>query len=215
MSYDLILGSASPRRKELLARLCPDFVIKVPHVCEVKFADSAALLLDMLNSAPGIAETVKNLPMTTAAQAALVKLNAEIKAEKIAALNPNDVVLAADTIVVWDGKTIGKPQDLADAVRILRLLSGQIHYVFTAVVLQHNLLHKKYSFIAVTKVKFKPYSMQTINEYLQLVAVLDKAGGYGIQEHGAMLCESYDGELENIIGLPLQQLSRILPEWLD
>ena len=178
----IILASQSPRRKELLARLVSDFETVTPQVAELVYADI-----------PGD----------------LVVLNAAIKAAAVVKEYPNATVIGADTVIVFNRRIIGKPCDLAEARSILKALSGNTHEVLTGVsVVLPNGCSERY--LERTRVVFKPYSDEVVDAYLQRVNVLDKAGAYGIQEHGEMLLDHYEGELENIIGLPLKRLATLL-----
>ena len=127
---------------------------------------------------------------------------------------PDAVVLGADTVILLDGRIIGKPRDLDDARRTLRRLSGRAHRVVTGLALVRRdapALRREWS--ECSTVRFKPLTPAVIEEYLEKVNVLDKAGSYAIQEHGDMLVEALDGELENVIGLPLRRLAAELAEF--
>lgn len=134
--------------------------------------------------------------------------NAGMKADVVAARHPEDWVIGADTIVVLDGVIYGKPADLKEAAMFLQRFSGREHEVITAVALRRYADRRCYDFTTVSQVRFRNLSCDCIEKYLSLVPVLDKAGAYGIQEYGKMLVESISGELENIIGLPVESLKR-------
>lgn len=183
----LFLASESPRRRELLARLTDDFIVESAEV-------------DELDGRAGLAcEDI-------------AALNASAKAEAVAKKHPEAWVLGADTIVVLDRVMYGKPRDLDEARLFLERLSGKSHNVITAVALRQFCSGRKIDFTAVSTVRFRNLAPERIDKYLSLVPVLDKAGAYGIQDHGDMLVESIDGELENIVGLPLEPLKKVLPE---
>ena len=178
----LFLASESPRRHELLKALAEKFTVEAAQVQEVA-AESGCPVEE------------------------LVRTNAVRKAHAVAALHPEDWVLGADTVVELDGKVYGKPRDLAEAAEVLRTFSGRTHRVITAIALM-NKAQSQQSVIAETSfVKFRELSDQDIAYYLSQVPVLDKAGSYGIQEHGELLVEGIEGELENIIGLPVKALA--------
>ena len=189
----LFLASESPRRRVLLSELISEFEVEAAAVEEA--AAFSAIRPDEL--ALG---------------------NARLKAEAVAQRHPQDWVLGADTIVVLGNEIFGKPADLDEACSFLRRLSGRQHEVMTAVALINLSAQRKIEFVERSRVKFRDLTQEDIARYLQLVPVLDKAGAYGIQEYGEILVESIDGELANIIGLPVQALGKyfiqvgILPE---
>lgn len=179
----LYLASESPRRRMLLERVVSDFAVESAQV-------------DELSTSSGLAPE------------AVASHNAAIKADAVARKHPEAWVLGADTIVVMADKIYGKPRDLAEAKVFLREFSGREHKVLTAVALRKQSEECKVDFISVSRVRFRELDEEVIEKYLSLVPVLDKAGAYGIQEYGEMLVESWDGELENIIGLPVAELKR-------
>jgi len=132
--------------------------------------------------------------------------NARLKAEAVSAAKPQAIVIGADTVIRFDGETIGKPADLDDARRILAKLSGRTHDVVTGVCvrcLENDLLVR---FEDITHVTFRTLTHETIEAYIAAVNVLDKAGAYAIQEHGEDIIEKIDGSLTNVIGLPVERL---------
>lgn len=181
----LILASQSPRRKALLGTIGVDFNI----VC-------------------------KETPELFDAQLSPQELclhNAQTKAKAVFHDHPHATVIGADTLVFLDGEPLGKPLNLDEAKQMLRKLSGNTHYVCTAVALISPLGEKNLT--PLTKVHFKQLSDDTILNYLKLVNVLDKAGAYAFQEHGEMIIESVEGDTNNVIGLPLAELAQVLQEW--
>ena len=182
---DYILASASPRRRELLALAGIDFKI---HVTDID-------------------ESVD--PAWSAAEAALAI--AQKKAAKAAQDYPNSCVIAADTIVEIDGILLGKPEDEADAARMLRLLSGREHNVVTGVCLRLGEAVRVFS--KTTRVRFYPLGDEEIAAYVRSGEPVDKAGAYGIQGHGALLVEGIKGDYFNVVGLPLARLVRELHEF--
>ncbi len=180
----LILASQSPRRKELLAYITPDFTIKVSEADET------------LDGSLSPEEAVKYL--------------ARIKGEAVAKDFGNDTVISADTIVVSDNTILGKPHSPEEAFAMLRRLSGRTHSVFTGVcVISHD---KKICFCEKTLVTFTELSDEEINAYIQTGEPFDKAGGYGIQGKGSVLISSINGDYYNVMGLPVARLNRILKE---
>ncbi len=132
--------------------------------------------------------------------------NAMRKAEAVAQMNPRAFVIGADTVIRFEGKTIGKPANLEDAKRILAMLSGRTHDVATGVCVRCVEADILVRFEDITHVKFRTLTPEAIDGYVQAVNVLDKAGAYAIQEHGEDIIESIDGSLTNVIGLPVERL---------
>jgi septum formation protein len=131
--------------------------------------------------------------------------NALRKGLAIARRRPNDIVLAADTLVALDGQVLGKPADRAEAVRILRLLSGRIHEVMTGVFVAHMRGGHSETFCVSSKVAFKKLSDRMIRDYLERIDPLDKAGAYAAQGNGRMIISRISGSRSNVIGLPLEK----------
>ncbi len=178
----LILASKSPRRKELLSLITTDFEI-IPAVGEE-------------NADPSLSPDM------------FVQELAKQKALEIAATHPDDVVIGSDTVVAAQGEILGKPKDKADAIRMLTMLSGTSHSVFTGVAVIKN--GKIHSFTEETKVKFFPLSQKEIEDYTATGEPFDKAGAYGIQDLGALLVEGIDGDYYNVMGLPAGRLYRLM-----
>ena len=186
----LILASASPRRKELLG------LFRVPF--EIRVAD--------------IDETMdfKKPPFDEVARVSGLKAAATPRAA-------DDVVVAADTIVVCEGKVLGKPHSETEAAEMLRLLSGRDHQVMTGcTVLRGNNCE---TFTEVTDLHFRPLSEKEIARYVASGEPMDKAGSYGIQGGAALFCERMVGDYYNVMGLPVcrlgQVLRTILPEIME
>lgn len=180
----LVLASGSPRRREILNSAGYGFILQRADVDET------------------IPENV------TSDKAALYL--AELK-NKAVAKNDGRVYLTADTVVVCDKKILGKPKDKADAEKMLGLLSGRSHFVYTGVCVSDS--DKKISFQEKTEVFFYPLSDSEINCYAESGEPLDKAGAYGIQGKAALFVEKIDGDYLNVVGLPLARLSRTLAEF--
>ena len=132
--------------------------------------------------------------------------NAMRKAEAVAKLNPQALVIGADTVIRFEGETIGKPAGLEDAKRILAMLSGRTHDVATGVCVRCVEADILVRFEEATHVTFRTLTPEIIDKYVRDVNVLDKAGAYAIQEHGGDIIESIDGSLTNVIGLPVERL---------
>jgi len=179
--YQLILASASPRRKELLAGL------NIPF--EVRLID-------------GIDETYPSeLPINEVPLYISQKKAAAYKAN----ISPHTIVLTADTVVVCNEQILGKPIDEADARRMLQMLSGKTHRVITGVTLLVEGNSK--SFSVATDVTFKPLSATEIDYYIRTFKPFDKAGAYGIQEWiGYIGVTAINGSYFNVMGLPVQRI---------
>lgn len=178
----LILASASPRRKELLARITPDFTVLTSA-----FDESAV-------TAPTPRDTALAL--------------ARGKCLAVAAQHPADVVVGCDTVVEFAGQVFGKPHSREDARRMLTALSGADHYVHTGVAIAQN--GGCETFAVTTRVRFFALSEAEIEAYIATDEPYDKAGGYGIQGAAALFCEEIEGDYYNIMGLPVSRLARAL-----
>ena len=177
-----ILASASPRRRELFGLISDDFRI-VPSNAEETAPDGIA---------------AENLPERLA----------RLKAGDIAAKYPFDTVIGADTVVILDGKVLGKPENPEDAVRMLTALSGKKHKVITGCAVCKNRACR--SFSSVTEVEFYPLDDREISDYVATGEPLDKAGAYGIQGRGALFVKSINGDYFNVVGLPVAALRRFI-----
>ena len=180
----LVLASASPRRRDLLAAHGYTFVA-APAAVE----ESAAGWLSARE---------------------LVLLNAGSKSAARRGWRTDAVVLGVDTLVSLDGQTFGKPRDLADAARMLALLAGRTHEVYTGVCLDQTDTGRTVSFVEQTRVTFLPLGPREIADYHRLIDPLDKAGAYAAQEHGEKIIEAVDGSWSNVMGLPMERLSERL-----
>lgn len=175
-----ILASASPRRKELLEQI------------GVKF--------DIL-PATGEEEITKELP------GEVVMELAKQKAEEVAKTAGADaLVLGADTVVAYEGKILGKPKDEADALRMLTMLSGKEHEVYTGVALIDNRDQSMENFFERTKVTMYPVSEEEIRDYIAGGEPMDKAGAYAIQGLGAKFIQKIEGDYNNVVGLPIGRI---------
>jgi len=179
----VILASQSPRRKELLGLLRIPFTVKVADVNE-KMDETKA-------------------PFDEVARVSRLKAEAVGREE-------NDVVIAADTIVVCDGQVLGKPVDAADAARMLRLLSGRDHQVMTGLTVLRGT--RALTGTEVTDIHFRELSEGEIEAYIRTGEPMDKAGSYGIQGGAAVFAEKLNGDYFNVVGLPLCRLWKLLRE---
>lgn len=180
----LILASASPRRRELLAQLGLPFDVIVADVIEHEHEDTH--------------------PRT------MVAHNAALKAEWVSARHPDALVLGADTTVFLDDKALNKPRDLADARSMLRRLAGRTHTVFTGVAVRRAQDGLRLDDRATSEVTFRAFDDATIDAYFQIVNPLDKAGAYGIQEGRELIIAGWTGSFSNIMGLPMEVTKQIL-----
>lgn len=139
----------------------------------------------------------------------LCEENAFLKAAAVAANRPDCTVIGADTLVFIDGIPLGKPVDLEDAANMLRRLSGRVHTVCTGVCVIFPDGSKKL-FHDLTEVEFRELDDAAIWEYFALVNPLDKAGSYGIQEHGDRIVAGIRGDFDNVMGLPVGKVVDVL-----
>lgn len=181
---NIILASASPRRKEILGNTNAKFTVIKSEIDEV--------ILDH--------EHPKQVVMRLAFE----------KCIDIASKHKEDLVIGADTVVVLDDVILGKPKDEEDAYNMLKRLSGKTHQVITGISLINLDANKKIIDYVVSNVKFKDLSEEDIKDYIHTKESLDKAGAYGIQGYGALLVEEIQGDYFNIVGLPISRLSDML-----
>jgi septum formation protein len=184
----LVLASASPRRRELLAAAGYRFEVIPSEVDESQFARSRAN------------------PRRHAEELALAK------ARNVAPQRPDAVVIGADTIVDLHGEIIGKPADAEDAERITRRLFAEPHEVITGLALVRLCNHTEIVRSEVTTVYPRPLTEEQIAAHLAGGTWQGKAGAYAIQESGDELIERIDGSLTNVVGLPLELLQRLLAQ---
>ena len=180
-----ILASASPRRRELLTGLGLRFEVRPAQAEE--------------HPAPGLsgAETA-------------IRLSRAKCLEIAASADREDVIIAADTVVVSEGEILGKPQDASDARRMLRALSGRSHWVYTGVTVSRG--GALVSEAEGTQVRFRPLTDPEIDAYIATGEPMDKAGAYGIQGRAALFVEGIDGDYFNVVGLPLCRLGQMLKQ---
>ena len=178
----VILASQSPRRQELLKLFNVPFVVRIADIDET------------MNSGD---------PYDEVARVSRLKAMAVPR-------EADDVVIAADTIVVCDGKVLGKPKDEADAHRMLHLLSGRDHQVMTGVSVLRG--EKILSCTEVTDIHFRDLTEKEIEDYIRTGEPMDKAGSYGIQGGAALFAEKLCGDYFNVVGLPVCRLGILLKE---
>ena len=186
----LILASASPRRQELLKLFGQPFTVRVADIDETMDLSKA--------------------PFDEVGRVSRLKALA-VKREE------NDIVIAADTIVVCEGKVLGKPHDEEEAKRMLRLLSGRDHQVMTGCTVLRG--EQAITFTEVTDLHFRELSEKEIARYVASGEPMDKAGSYGIQGGAALFCTHMVGDYYNVMGLPVCRLGETLramaPEWME
>lgn len=178
----IVLASSSPRRRALLT------MIGIAHEVIPADIDEAYV--------PGEEPRAHALRL------------AQQKAASIAARNPTAIVVGADTIVVVDGAVLGKPVSGADAGRMLRILSGRTHVVYTAVAVQRA--EGAASAVDAVNVTFRTLSDADIAAYIDTGEPMDKAGAYGIQGFGATIVDRIEGDFFAVMGLPLGQMVRLM-----
>jgi len=183
----LILGSKSPRRKELLASIGIQFEIRTK-------------------------ETDENYPETLPIEQ-VAEYIAQLKADDlIEDIKDDEILLCADTTVQIDNILLGKPKDAVEASKMLSLLSGRTHVVTTGVVIASN--EMELSFSVKTEVTFKPLSIDEIEYYIETYKPFDKAGSYGIQEWiGYIGIQKINGSYNNVVGLPTHEVYQALQKF--
>lgn len=184
ISSMLVLASASPRRQELLRNAGISFEVQPAHIPEDTRPDEQAK------------QCAERL--------------AREKAVAVAKQRPQDVVLGADTVVAIDDQTLGKPVDRADAIRMLRMLSGREHQVITGVCVVANGQPRTTS--EITKVTMVGITEQEITDYVATGEPMDKAGAYAIQGIASRWIPRIEGDYSNVVGLPVALVYRMLRE---
>ena len=183
---EIILGSASPRRRELLGLLGYPFKVEVKEVDEI---------------------------ITTGSFGSIAMDIARQKAQAfIDDLKPDQLVICGDTIVVAGDEILTKPKDKKDAFRMLKNLSGRVHEVYSGVAILYR--NEIFTFYEKTAVEFVKLANQEINDYIATGEPFDKAGAYGIQGFGAKFVRRIEGDYYNVVGLPLCSLNQHLKDIL-
>ena len=187
---NLILASASPRRQELLKLFGIPFSVRAADIDETMDPERT--------------------PFDEVGRVSRLKALAIPRED-------DDVVIAADTIVVCEGNVLGKPQDETDAIRMLQLLSGRDHQVMTGCTIVRGTICE--TFTEVTDLHFRPLSEREIARYVASGEPMDKAGAYGIQGGAALFCQRMVGDYYNVMGLPVCRLGlvlrQVLPEIME
>ena len=183
---NLILASASPRRRELLSLFGIPFTVRVADIDEA---------MDPTKS--------------PCDEVARVSCRKALAVER----GPEDVVVAADTIVVCAGRVLGKPHSREEAVAMLQLLSGREHQVMTGCTVLCG--DRRETFTEVTDLTFRPLSEAEIQHYVDSGEPMDKAGAYGIQGGAALFCPGIRGDYYNVMGLPVCRLGTVLGQMMN
>jgi septum formation protein len=180
----LILASTSPRRREILALLGLPFDAIAPE-----FDETVSAHLNIENEVVDFAVG---------------------KARSVAVHHPEAIVIGSDTMIYLDGAKIGKPVDLADAKRILRLLSGKTHMIYTSVAIIDGCGGDGGQMIAKVSVDMRPFDDSAIDGYMACNESMDKAGAYSIQGQGSKLIAAIDGDFLAAVGMPLRPVAEYL-----
>jgi len=184
-NFRLILASGSPRRRELLSLMGYEFEVIVPDVDE----------------------------HVTGHARDIVGVLSRRKAHAVADGIDSGVVIASDTLVSLDGVPLGKPEDVADAHRMLSELSGRTHEVFTGVTIIDAASGKSLTEVVRTGVSFRDLSSEEIDEYIATSEPMDKAGAYAIQGGAGRFVDGLDGSFENVVGFPVSEIQQMLDQF--
>lgn len=183
----IILGSASPRRRELLKEHGYDFEVVPADVEEIAH------------------------PHLTPGE--IVLCNARTKARAVARLHRESIVIGVDTLVAFENEIFGKPSDMEAARTMLRRLNGKAHHVYSGLWIVHLDSGQERGAVEISSVRFRTLTHPEIEAYLARIAPLDKAGGYAAQNDGGEFIAGVDGSFSNVIGLPMEALERELAAW--
>ena len=183
---DIVLASQSPRRRELLGQMGLNFRIIVPDIDE---------------------HMDRSLPPDRLVEA----ISAEKAAAVVQKVGPEALVIAADTVVAWNGELLGKPRDEHQAREMLGHLAGQSHQVYTGFTIRRG--EKTLTRSERTEVTFRPLTGEEIAAYVKTGEPMDKAGAYGIQGLGSLLVEGVQGDYFNVMGLPVCRLGLALKDF--
>lgn len=179
---NIVLASGSPRRRDLMNEAGYKFVVITPDVEEI--AD-------------------ESIPI-----AELSLENAKLKAAAVAKDHAESIVIAADTLVAIDNRSLGKPADMDEAFAMISTLNGRQHEVMTAVCVQRG--DQIDAFTVSTAVFFKSLTDDELRAYQAKIEPLDKAGSYAAQDYGTMIIDRIEGSMTNVIGLPMDELAKAL-----
>ncbi len=178
----VVLASRSPQRRELLARLDFDFTVRVSSAPELETGEPEAVALE----------------------------NALRKARAVRRTGVPEIIIGCDTIVALDGRIYGKPADEREAADTIRALAGRTQRVISGLAVLVG--EQERTAVAVTRVTFRPADEQLVAWYVGTGEWRERSGGYAVQGAGSRLVTAIDGEVENVIGLPLGALLRVCPE---
>jgi septum formation protein len=181
---DLVLASASPRRKELLS------ILNIPFTV--------------------VPSSIDETPIAGESPETFVVRMAKEKCAEVASRVSHSVVLSADTVVTLDGEILGKPADVHDATAMLRKLSGRDHWVYTAICVLNQANDQILEGLDRTRVSFDPLDDATIHDYIRREDVMDKAGAYAIQGYAGVFIPKIEGNYFNVMGLPLPLVHQLL-----
>lgn len=182
----IVLASKSPRRQQLMHRICDAFIIDISNIDE-----STSLNMDPIEAVQDIAKR---------------------KGLDIVKKHPGDIIISADTIVLIDGMVLGKPKDKEDASRMLNMLSNRTHKVITAFCLLKD--DKFYEEYVISEVTFNRLSQDLIDAYIESGSPMDKAGAYGAQDNADFLIvKNIFGSRDNVIGFPVDEIKVALEKF--
>ncbi len=180
----IVLASSSPRRRRILEQMGLEFNVQAPDIDET--------------------------PQRHERPEALVRRLAATKALVVGQGHPDALVVGADTVVALGRVIMGKPHDADHARAMLQMLSGTRHEIYTGVSVWSGLKERGYVIVSVAHVTFRPLSTLEIDAYVETGEPLDKAGAYAIQGGAGRWVESYEGDLETVIGLPRDVVQRLI-----
>ncbi|KXS48248.1 MAG: Maf-like protein [Halanaerobium sp. 4-GBenrich] len=183
----LVLASASPRREDILKKLDLKFTIVPSKIDEGEFTNNNPI------------ELVKTLALE--------------KAKSVSNLVEDALVIAADTVVVYDQKILGKPEDEEAAKKMLQTLSDKHHQVITGIAVLNSQNKKSYVEYNITDVKMTNMTEKEIDSYVDTGEPMDKAGSYAIQGFGGLFVEEISGSYHSVMGLPIHQLAKLLDKF--
>lgn len=184
---NLVLASKSPRRKEILEMLAWKFRVDSEETKE-EFIEGQS-----------IEENMQRIALE--------------KAKAVQKRHSEDIILACDTVVVVEGKVLGKPRDEEEAKAMLRKLSGKSSEVYSAVALVDVAEGREKTFVEKTKIYFYPLTEEEIEDYVATGEAMDKAGAYAIQGKASLFIERIEGDYWNVVGLPISKVYRALEKW--
>jgi len=184
----IVLASGSPRRKEILEKIGLNFVIDP-------------------------AQDFKEIHPENHSPKALLELNALGKAREVSSRHENSLILGVDTIGVFRGEILEKPKDRADAIRMISILEGEVHEVWTAMALIDTETGKERIVIEKTKITFAELTNKEIEQYVDFDESMDKAAAYAAQGKAALFIKGFEGDYLNVVGLPLARLNEVLKEF--